>query len=598
MLSIDGTPDFLVDHFLATGVLPANGAFARMKKEGAYAKTVFPINVASTGPSHISIFTGAEPGASGIVGNSFRNRSQKWDAPALTAFKQSYSTENIFRAAMRQGKKVIALGGVGIDYADSNRMTDKMLMYPYISGPSSITTLSINKEKYPVLNGQYTRLVTNSAGNPEISLGADKKAGLWTYLRDTLVQEAGKLKPSFEIIIDTDSSLNNGYAVAVPEIGWQVLRIEANGKQYTLSATLFNASPATGQYKLYLSPAAEVYGYPQSFMNRMQEACGLWPGEPDNLKQTAGLVSEATWFEQVGRLAAYSQKLILQAMKEEDWDLLFGYFSTLDDVQHRYTLTDKNQLDYSAENGKRPARYQKILAHWFRVVDNYLLEIMNAAPAGTSFVIFSDHGMLPVHSVVLLHNYLETQGFSFSKKEIQAQTSGNSAHIYINPEKINSALYPGYMARLKACLQNFRDSQTGAPIFELVADSIGQKKIGLYNALYSGDLFVSCRSGYSLSGKFLPSVPYLVKNSFDPDMFKNEESDTRNFLIGGTMNETGRAVHGGLGKIRKGQSIFYAWGAGVPARKLKEVSALQIAPTIASLLKINPPAQAMAKPLF
>jgi hypothetical protein len=38
MISVDGTPDYLIDKFLKNGVLPANGAFARMKKYGAYAE--------------------------------------------------------------------------------------------------------------------------------------------------------------------------------------------------------------------------------------------------------------------------------------------------------------------------------------------------------------------------------------------------------------------------------------------------------------------------------------------------------------------------------------------------------------------------------
>lgn len=52
MISIDGTPDYLIDKFLKNGVLPANGAFAKMKKYGAHAKTVFPVNVQA---SHLQI---------------------------------------------------------------------------------------------------------------------------------------------------------------------------------------------------------------------------------------------------------------------------------------------------------------------------------------------------------------------------------------------------------------------------------------------------------------------------------------------------------------------------------------------------------------
>ncbi|MFN8253069.1 MAG: alkaline phosphatase family protein [Ferruginibacter sp.] len=597
MISLDGTPDFLVDRFLKNGVLPADGAFARMKREGAVAKTVLPINVASTGPSHISIFTGAAPGITSIVGNSFRSKKQPWDEPALTAFRQPYTAENIFRAAMRQGKQVIALGGVGIDYQDSSRMTTKMLMYPSIAGPSSIVNLNAGNEKFIQNGDTFTRLLPEipAAG---VQLGGGKKTRLWFYLKDTVTEEANILKPSFKLILDTDSLPGNGYAAALNETGWQVLRITANDKVYNLSATLFHASPAAGKFRLYLAPAAEVYGYPQSFMDRMQSACGLWPGEPDNLKETSGAVSEEIWFEQVGRLAAYSKNLILNGMKEEKWDLLFGYFSTLDDVQHRYTLTDKRQLDYTAENGHRPERYARIIEKWFRTIDGYLLEIMNAAPKGTSFVLFSDHGMLPVHSVLLLNNYLEQSGFYFSKKEIQAVVSGNSAHIYINPEKINGPDYAAYASRLKTLLREYRNPENGERIFELVADSNAQKESGLFHPSYSGDLFVSCKKGYSLSGRFLPGVPPLVKNSFDPSMFSSQQEATRNFLVNGTMNETGRAVHGCLGRIREGQSIFYAWGPDVPAKKIKTIRSVQIAATVSKLLHIDPPAQALNKPVF
>jgi predicted AlkP superfamily pyrophosphatase or phosphodiesterase len=115
MISIDGTPDYLIDKFLKNGVLSTNGAFAKMKKFGFYAETVLPVNVASTGPSHISIFTGASPAKTGIVGNSFRKVGQAWNSNSLSAFKQPIAAETIFQAAMRQGKKVMALGGVGID---------------------------------------------------------------------------------------------------------------------------------------------------------------------------------------------------------------------------------------------------------------------------------------------------------------------------------------------------------------------------------------------------------------------------------------------------------------------------------------------------
>ncbi len=599
LISLDGTPDYLIDKFLKNGVLPSNGAFARIRKTGAYANTVYPVNVASTGPSHISIFTGVNPGTTGIVGNSFKSRKQNWTDPVLTAFRQPFSAETLFRTAMRQGKKVITLAGVGIDYSDSSRMTDNMLMYPVISGTSALLNLVDSKEKILWKNSQYSKLIVDSnSTKASIQLGGGQKKELWLYLKDTAVNDANIIKPSFKIIFDTDSLLSNGYLSSLEQTGWTVLPIHEFGKVFTVSTTLFQSSLREGSFQLYLSPAAEIYGSPQSFLERIQTTCGLWPGEPDNLKQTSGMISEEIWFEQVGRLAAYSKNLILAGMKEKKLGSLFGYFSTLDDIQHRYTLSDKRQIDYSAENGQRPGRYAKIIQKWFRLIDDYLLEIMNAAPPGTSLIIFSDHGMVPIHSVLVLNNYLEKSGFLFSKNEIQAISSGNAAHIYINREQIGAGKYSMYLSRLKNKLASLCDDKTGEPVFELIADSLTQKKLGLYHAEKSGDLFVSCRKGYAISGRFLPAIPHIINNSFDPEMFRNQKNEIKNFLLTGTMNETGRAVHGCLSTVREGQSIFYAWGKNVPVKKLKNIYSLQIAPTVAKLLGINPPALAQGKPVF
>ena len=140
---------------------------------------------------------------------------------------------------------------------------------------------------------------------------------------------------------------------------------------------------------------------------------------------------------------------------------------------------------------------------------------MDAAPPGTSIIVFSDHGMIPTHSTLLINNYLDGAGFSFTGKEIQAITSGNSAHLYINRKLINSARYPDFLSRLKQSLAGLKDEKTGLPVLLLIADSTEQKNHGLYHAEYSGDLFISCREGYSITSRFVPGAPFLIQNTFD-----------------------------------------------------------------------------------
>lgn len=601
MISLDGTPDFLIDKYLSNGILPSNGAFARMKKKGATAERVFPVHVASTGPSHVSIFTGASPGTTGIVGNTFRKRDQSWGSPSLTAFRQPIAVETIFQAAMRQGKKVMAFGGVGLDYLSDNRKTDYLHMYPIFAGPSLVIDLVPTDTFYTDTHGKrYIQLkaASNSPSSPLIELANKLQVPLKIYLTDSALNDANILRPLPQVMIDTDNDLSNGFTASVVPEKWSALAFEKNGRLYNTSFRIFKFDTVTGRIRLYLTAPVEVFGHPSGFLQKIQASCGLWPGEPDHIKQTTGLVPEEIWFEQLDRLAKYSKDMILAGMKEIGWDLLFGYFSTLDDVQHRYTLTDPRQIDYTADHGLRPRIYADHIEKRFQLIDRYLLEIMNAAPEGTNFIIFSDHGMIPIHTCLLLGNYLVQAGYANFTDEIVSASSGNSAHIYLNRERIKPDQFTPYLEQLRQRLVALKDEKTGEPIFELVANWDEQKKYGLFNEDYSGDLFVSCRPGYSIYDRYLPGVKFLVHNSFDPELFANENAATQKFLFNGGMNQTGRAVHGCLATVREGQSIFYSWGPDIPSRKLKKVHSIQIAATIAKILGIQPPAAAEGGSIF
>ena len=57
-------------------------------------------------------------------------------------------------------------------------------------------------------------------------------------------------------------------------------------------------------------------------------------------------------------------------------------------------------------------------------------------------------------------------------------------------------------------------------------------------------------------------------------------------------------MHGCLGMLREGQSIFYTLGPGVPHKDLKKISSIQIAATVAQLLEIQPPSNEEGKTVF
>ncbi len=600
MISLDGTPDYLLDRFLKDGTLPSDGAFAKIRKNGMVAEAVLPVNVASTGPSHLSIFTGASPAMTGIVGNSFRSIDQPWSSPLLTAFDQPIAAETIFQAAMRQRKKVITLNAVGVDQTNPERSADYVHVYPSIVGPSLVLDLSVT-DSVALLQGEIVQKMKVSSNSPSkavFEIFGKQSLPLEIFQQDTVIDQANILVTQNQWVVRILESAGKERLVKIRGDQWSPLSLSLQGKQYVVSFRLLSVNEKDSTIRLFMSAPAEVEISPSNFSEKVLSVVGLWPGEPENRKQTAGLIPEQVWFEQLDRLALYSKKLILAGMQEKDWDLLFGYFSTLDDVQHRYTLFHPKQLDYTADQGRRPAIYLSYLKRYFQLIDQYLLEIMDQAPTGTNFVFFSDHGIIPIHTTVMLSNYLEYSGYAISKQAIKTASSGNAAHIYINRAQLDSSSYSIYINQLQQVLRSFKDSSTGQPVFQLIADHRTQKKYGLYHPTYSGDLFVSCHNGYSISDRFLPEVPYLVQNSFDPSLFSNATEATRKFLVNGTMNETGRAVHGCLSTVREGQSIFYSIGPDIPKKRIKKISALQIAPTIAAILGIQAPKDVEGKSIY
>jgi hypothetical protein len=108
----------------------------------------------------------------------------------------------------------------------------------------------------------------------------------------------------------------------------------------------------------------------------------------------------------------------------------------------------------------------------------------------------------------------------------------------------------------------------------------------------SGDVFVSVRIGWSLSSKLIAGIPVTIPNSFNKDAYAHLNKNIQRFLSSGFMNETGLGVHGNLGSDRNMNAIFYAYGPDISKKNIGVISALDVTPTVSSILNIKPPRKA------
>ncbi len=604
LISVDGAADWILDDLLRRKVLPKDGAFAQMKTKGAYAERMIPVGISATAVSHISLFTGTHPNKHGIVGNNILLQGDTIKSPRATSgFIAPIKAETIWKAATRQGKKVININTVGQDNKNTNRQGTYTLGYGKRIARSSVSKLApIPEGNFKTKKYEHVKSLkpANFLGYKLIS---GKELTVNCFAVDTSFDD---IENYDAILLDFDKDISNGYLGELKPNTWSEIQFDVQNQKVSSWSYLADFDHKSATANVYLGAIGYNPSGPEEFKTRMETEVGIWPCEQDNIKLSQGLITEKMWLDQAERLALFYQKLILANLHQDNWDLLSGYFTLIDDVQHRFLLKDKRQLDYNLENGARKKRYDQYVKWAYKTIDTLLLELIQNAPKDTNFLIVSDHGVAPIHSIVLANNVLEEAGITVQGKNIEARaySTGPAAHIYINLKDrqgqgvVSKEEFTQYVDTIVKIFKNLKDKKTGVSIFPIVLKSSELDHLHLDDNSRAGDVFISARTGWSISSKIRPKVPGIVPNSFNQDAYAHLDIETQHFLASGFMNETGLGVHGNPGNQREMNSIFYAIGPNIKNKNVGQIHSLDIVPTIADLLEIIPPDKAKGKSVF
>ena len=138
-------------------------------------------------------------------------------------------------------------------------------------------------------------------------------------------------------------------------------------------------------FTIYLGDVTHNVGYPKSFVDQIDESVGFWPAEPKFFNLEGDRIDEATYMEQLERLASYLKDTILLAMKTYDFDLLMGYQVQTDEAGHQFLLIDSRQQSF--QDSDKRNRYAGYIEEAYRIADSNLKEIIDAAELGKSNII-------------------------------------------------------------------------------------------------------------------------------------------------------------------------------------------------------------------
>lgn len=572
VLSIDGAAAETLHRLWREGAF-AEGGFRQFFEDGQVADRLVPVDPTLTAVNHISLATGFAPEATSIVGNRFHPHGAPF-LEAVSGFDAPIATETLWEAARRQGKRVGIVTWPGADGKAERRKADWGLIY--LNDPKldpEIATLSRSdwsptERADPRLQGlrSFAPILQARLAQRGFEIAALDRKDDGQAAYDTIVP----LVPP-----PARSPLARGDWGSVPCAGpW------AEGGTTCLIKVL-DLAPDLSSSRIYLNAVFANASYPDAFSREFAESGLLWPGAPDDTQLSASWqgkpgIDLATWAEQSERFTGFFGAALRFAAARDDWDLLMGYIPTVDEAGHQLLLTDPRQPGFTPE---RRAEFAQVRRGVWQAVDRELAALLRVLDLReTRVVIVSDHGMLPIHTLVDANlplrdrTLLATADGRIADEGTTAWAlnSGGCAFIYIRPETPDRA-------RLQADLKELFTSWTlddgTRPIAHVVLrEEAGE--IGLDHP-NSGDLILFAAPGYGFTGGGLrqgrASMPTTIYG-----MHGNRAGDGKDMP---DLN-----------------GIYLALGAGLPKGNAGTVRNVEVAKRVAEWLGIEAPRRTATTP--
>jgi predicted AlkP superfamily phosphohydrolase/phosphomutase len=575
MVSYDSLGADLARRWIADGTASSPDGLAGIAQQGFSAERLRMVDPTLTAVNHISLAAGRNAAGTGVVGNSFHEPDTpitKWKS----GFNASSKAETLWTAARRNGLRVGTLAWPGADAGALDRIGDFGVVWP---GP-------------PLAKSEIIELDPETAETTGEVPSNDGLAPLLWRLAVDLHAAVPSDREILVALVDADPNGRPRYdAVAVRlaneddwsyvgEMEWLEIGFEARAEKdlrshlYGSWCKVLHIDRFTGALRFYRGEINRLHAYPDAFEERLTEAIGPWPGEPDRAVADWWLdlaqgVDLDTFIEQGERLDRYIDRMTEWVLAQEDADLILAYHSSLDVYLHASLITDQLQWAYSpgralaaSEGLKRMGRSidQSVTSLW------RLLE-----PERDALVVVSDHGQIPVFEVVRPNRALADAGLVkvideggrsrvASDTPMVAVSGGAFIHLYLNLAgrepggAVNMAEAPELLRRAARVLADLEVE--GRPAVEKIFTRGEAAAIGLDHPS-SGDLLVFLAPGFTTEWGF--DGPAL--------------EPSRHY-----------GMHGFLASHDEMCGVLFARGAGIKKRRFGEVEATAVAPMIARWL--------------
>ena len=374
-------------------------AFEHLARTGAVAR-VIPVNPTLTGPTHVSILTGADPQTHGVVSNWFHLPGTPPEK-VTRGMEVDPDVETLVEAARRQGKRVGVVPFPTIDATTPRRTADFGLAWTTPLTRGRIVQLTRADFKREWVPPTWTaRPQRRTSYSPIMRARVE-----WTATRT--------LRSDVDVVAyDTTDDRRENYDAYTIELADRELELDARrwfavSKEHHGSwSKIVETTPSLG-VKLYWGAISRTNAWPESYRAMLDAEAGFWPGAPDEQSD----IDPATFAEQLERLTEFltrAQTLTLQRMP---FDLLLGYQPAIDVALHNFMGVNDD-----------------VIRRAYMAADRAAAAVGSQLDASRdALVIAGDHGLVPIERAVRVNALLARHGFA---PRWRAYTANNVAHLY------------------------------------------------------------------------------------------------------------------------------------------------------------------------
>jgi len=568
VVSLAGLRPDLADRYVQQGQMPHLAQLIAGGSKAEYAQAVYP---ALAAPSYAAIASGARADVTGIVANTF-HVSGTILYETVDGLATPLPVEPLWATAARQGKRAATVCWPGSNPGVLTHQAN------YVVGHG---VRDVDSNLHPL---RFTRVVTESTAWTGLP------ASFSPWLEGTLtIVEGGESKyPVYALLIDTTDDKRENYDTLLLDMDRVVNERTPRGRfgewiavetdPFVRGGAYFKVTSSDlHDFRVYQSAICYNAAAPTDLLRALNAQVGFFPADPDRQALERGWITAADYLAMLEHQCQWVVNAALYVDSVYHPDLLFIWQGSPAAAQERFLLVADRQPGYSSTRAKE---YEAHIQQAYRIADVQLGRLMGAFDLeSTALFAISDHGTAPVRTVVNVNKVLADRGLlilepgsgrvDIQQTQAYAVAAGGTVHVYVNlsDREVGGTVSPGgydlVCESVIAALQDVRD-ETGSPAFPLILKREEADRIRL-NHPHSGDVIAFAAPGYLVSSDLGRGQVFEVTTSLGQAGYEP---------IQPTMH-----------------AVFVAGGYGIRSGVyLAPISTLDLAPTVARLLKLRPAA--------